>query len=187
MRVVALPDTGLKSSARHVAHILGLYFDPRGDSCWPSVATIAGRTGYCERTVYYALAQLIEHGWVEKISRPGRTNRYRATIPEWAMRQVAIGREPWSVVEGKSETLDEGAGRRSPQVPPASSSSAPHARIRRGHIWLENVGVHYESEADVRDELQRIIGDETAAEWALERWRDMTGRAGPPAAADAVA
>ena len=161
-----------------MAHVLALHMNATGGSCFPSVRTIAGRTGYCERTVFYALAELVERGWIERIPRPGRVNHYEARVPAWYLRQAASGGAVFELVEGAA--LEEGSGAATPSSGPSSSAA------RRAHLWLENAGVHFESEDDVRAELQRRIGDDVGAEILLERWRHLTGRAGPPAEREAV-
>jgi hypothetical protein len=50
--------------------------------CWPSLATIAADTGYCERTVRYALRRLEQHGLLT-VKQTGRGSRY--TFPAAAL------------------------------------------------------------------------------------------------------
>jgi Helix-turn-helix domain len=162
----------LKASRRAIAQVLAMHMSIDGDSCFPSVPTIARESGYCERTVYYAIAELVRRGWVEKESRPGRVNRYRAVIPTWWLEAAAQ-----QGVEAIA-SLEEGVGS-GPAARAASSSSDAHAPIRRAHRWLEHAGVHFESVDDVRAELHKLLGDEIQAEALVVRWRQLTGRAGP--------
>jgi hypothetical protein len=48
--------------------------------CWPAVATIAAETGYCERTVQYALRRLEAEQLVE-VKFTGRGSRYTLAVP----------------------------------------------------------------------------------------------------------
>jgi hypothetical protein len=174
----ASPISDLRPSRRHVAHVLALHMTKVGDNCFVSIPTIAAETGYCVRTIYYAIAELVEHGWVEKESRPGRTNLYRAAVPSW---WVAAASEHGLDVLA---TLDEGGSAApSTDAPPSSSAAAEERAIGRAHRWLENVGWGYD-ERIVREELAGIVGDGAAARLVVEvlltRWRELKhARDGP--------
>lgn len=47
--------------------------------CWPSLATIAASTGYCERTVRYALRRLERAGLIA-VKLTGRSSRYTLAV-----------------------------------------------------------------------------------------------------------
>lgn len=80
-------DSDLPPTARHVALTLSLHMNERGESCFPTVATLVGETGLCERTVRDAIRLLGESGWLTKEVRytpVGRqtSNLYTASVPE---------------------------------------------------------------------------------------------------------
>ncbi|MBK9181452.1 MAG: helix-turn-helix domain-containing protein [Acidimicrobiales bacterium] len=83
----AVVESDLASTTRHVALTLSLHMSERGDSCWPSVRTLARETGLDERTVRGHLHVLLEGGWLERVARnggewsEGRPALYRATHP----------------------------------------------------------------------------------------------------------
>lgn len=79
----ALCDSDLAPTQRHVAMTLSLHMSERGDSCFPSLPTLARETGYSIRTVIRALHVLQTRGWlsVKRGGGRGRPNRYTATIP----------------------------------------------------------------------------------------------------------
>ncbi len=66
------------------------YGHGREDGCWASVQTLASKCGMDAKSVKGALRWLLETGWVERVSRPGRTSFYfvRADAP-----QPKVGRE----------------------------------------------------------------------------------------------
>lgn len=162
----------LLPSRRLVAFVLSQHMNAKGEHCFVSAATIAGESGYCVRTVFYALADLVERGWVEKDSRPGRTNVYRASVPSWwAQAATEQGHE---LVVG----LEEDPG----NAEEAASGSSSSPAVMRAHRWLENAGWQV-TEQSARDELEEMVGPE-AADALMLRWRELVdARAGPLAEA----
>jgi hypothetical protein len=80
---IASRESGLSPTRRLVALALSLHMSEKGDSCFPSVPTLAGETGLSERSVYRAVADLVEGGWLARDSSRGRqSNRYFAVIPD---------------------------------------------------------------------------------------------------------
>lgn len=89
-RAVAASD--LDPTSRHVAFTLGLHFSRAGDSCWPSMETLAAESGLNLSTIKRHLTILREAGWLIVIpggSPKGGTrtsNRYEAAIPpRWSL------------------------------------------------------------------------------------------------------
>lgn len=82
----AVCESGLRPSVRHVALTLSTHMSERGDSCFPSLATLAEETGLHKETVHKAIAELEEASYLQ-VTRPettgrGRANHYRACVPE---------------------------------------------------------------------------------------------------------
>jgi hypothetical protein len=82
----AIASSSLDPPSRHLALTLSLYMSERGDSAWPSVATLVSDTGLSERTVQVHLGKLIKGGWLtstpRKLPDGSRTsNLYTAAIP----------------------------------------------------------------------------------------------------------
>jgi hypothetical protein len=86
---VAVRDSDLDPTARHVALTLSLRMNADGGSCHPSIATLAADTGRSERTVQVALGVLRDAGWLAIDGGGGRqrTNHYRATTPKKVQRK----------------------------------------------------------------------------------------------------
>lgn len=83
---LAIRESGLRPSARHVALTLALRMDEKG-VCWPSLDTLAAETGLSEKTVRLRRDDLVEAGWLVVERHRGRRGRsenvsvYRATFP----------------------------------------------------------------------------------------------------------
>lgn len=84
-------DIELTASTRHVGLTIALFMSRETATCWPSVNTLAERTGLSTRTIKRATAALIEGGWLD-VERGGHgkgdSNVYHARTP--AGRIVAI-------------------------------------------------------------------------------------------------
>lgn len=74
-------DRSLSANAKHVAVRLALHVNKHHDGCsFPAVATLAGETSLCERSVRNALRELERERWILTLRSPGyRSNRYRLT------------------------------------------------------------------------------------------------------------
>ena len=89
-RAIAASD--LEGTTRHVAFTLGLHFSRAGDSCWPSLETLARESGLNVSTVKRHLTVLRVSGWLLVLSggspKGGErtSNRYEAAIPaRWSL------------------------------------------------------------------------------------------------------
>lgn len=89
---VASGDSGLTATQRHVALTLSLHMSEKGDSCFPSMGRLVEETGLGLSTIRDALRRLAESGWLERevSHRRGRTNRYRARVPDANRQQPAV-------------------------------------------------------------------------------------------------
>lgn len=92
---VASKESGLSPTQRHVALTLSLHMSEKGDSCFPSMPTLVDETGLGLSTVRESLRRLGETGWLERVvsHQRGRTNRYRALVPEAYRQERALGEE----------------------------------------------------------------------------------------------
>lgn len=78
----AICDSDLTPQARLVGLVLSLHMSERGDSCYPSLLTIAREAGCARSTAQKALDELGAKGWIMKQSGGGnRSSRYTATVP----------------------------------------------------------------------------------------------------------
>ena len=78
---IAVRDSGLDTTAKHVALTLDVYMDHRGIA-WPSKSTLATATGYTVRTVDRALVRVEHAGFVVVAHSRGRkSNLYAASLP----------------------------------------------------------------------------------------------------------
>lgn len=80
---------------RHVLLTLSIRWNEDGESCYPSIATIAAQTALNRRTVQRAVQAAIEEGWIRREPRRsgGRSWSYVATMPDESGR-VAEDRPP---------------------------------------------------------------------------------------------
>ena len=88
----AVAGSDLEATTRAVAFTLGLHFSRAGDSCWPSLETLARESGLNVSTVKRHLTVLREDGWLIVLSggspKGGErtSNRYEAAIPpRWSL------------------------------------------------------------------------------------------------------
>lgn len=79
----AIADADLPGPTKCTAYALSLHMSERGDSCFPSVGTMARESGFSERTVRQALRDLESDGWLNRQDRPGQTSLYQAQIPPY--------------------------------------------------------------------------------------------------------
>lgn len=82
-----MSDKRLNSTSRLVLHTLAAHMTARGESCWPSQATIADEAGLNPQTVKRTLRRLRELGWVTVEQRKRgngsfSTNEYAPAIPD---------------------------------------------------------------------------------------------------------
>lgn len=80
----AIAVSTLKPTTRLVAFGLGLHFNERGGSAYPSQKTLARETGLSDRAVGIHLRTLIDEGWIVPVAggkRQGKTTTFEAAIP----------------------------------------------------------------------------------------------------------
>ncbi|GAA1789308.1 hypothetical protein GCM10009795_038830 [Nocardioides hankookensis] len=76
---------GLTPTAQHVALALSTYADGDGTSIRPTAARVVRVTGRSRATVFQALKELRNRGWVTQVSKGAgatrRASEYRLSIP----------------------------------------------------------------------------------------------------------
>jgi hypothetical protein len=85
----AICESDLPAPTRHVALTMALYMNERGGSCFPGAARLVRDTGLSRRTVWTALAELENQGWLNVVKRGRRAvkggkleaNHYEARTP----------------------------------------------------------------------------------------------------------
>ena len=94
----AVAESDLPATSKLVAFTLGLFFSKAGDSCWPSMDTLADRSGLSRSTVIAHLGELRRAGWIALEHQGGSptggkrtSNRYEATIPHECLPFDATG------------------------------------------------------------------------------------------------
>lgn len=102
---VASRESGLSPTQRHVALTLSLHMSEKGDSCFPSMARLVDETGLGLSTIREAMRRLAEQGWLEReVSHErGRTNRYRALVPDAYRQELAVSDTASSQHENRQE------------------------------------------------------------------------------------
>ena len=115
----AVVSSDLDGTSRFVALTVGLHFSKAGDSCWPSMETLAGESGLHLSTVKRHLHILREAGWLIVISGGSpkggtrTSNRYEAAIPSrWSLTgrtEDRVQREPGADEDstGRTEVPDQ--------------------------------------------------------------------------------
>lgn len=79
----AIAHSELGPTRKLVAFVLSLHMNELGGSCFPSIDTLARKTGLSDRGVQKAIRALEESGWLVCETGGGRkANRYTAAIPE---------------------------------------------------------------------------------------------------------
>lgn len=93
--VAAIFDLRLRHADIRILAALSAYADKSG-RCWPSVATLAQRTGLCERHVRTSLRNLERSAYLLTEKRPGQSSMYRIPRKYTAgvARHSAAGVEP---------------------------------------------------------------------------------------------
>lgn len=92
----AITESGLSPTARHIALTLSLYMSEKGDSAYPSHATLATDTGLARSTVTKGLREIEEAGYLIVSRAPGarggrtRVNHYRAADPRRTVTPVTV-------------------------------------------------------------------------------------------------
>lgn len=135
----------------------------RGDSCFPSIASLAGDTSTSESTVSTALKTLIDAKWLARKSGGGRgrSTRYTALVPETT-------REPGSLEE--ETTREPGSlGRETTREPGTTTTKEVNQRLKTPEraiarrapnpIWDVLVEIYGEPLARGKAGRGRIVAD----------------------------
>ena len=81
----AIKDSTLTPAQRFVALTMADYWKPNHTGpIWCAVSTICHDTGYSQASVYRALSELREQGWLDQVAAftPTRSPRYQPSIPQ---------------------------------------------------------------------------------------------------------
>lgn len=112
--------------------------------CWPSVQTIASSTGYCMRTVQYALRRL-ETDHLIATKQTGRGSRYTLNLPPEGCKsctsevqelQVRGARAAPKASRSESEARPA-AGAYAPAPPPAAPETVDEVCLELARGWLQ--------------------------------------------------
>lgn len=107
----AITESELPQTRRLVALTLSLHMSEIGDSCWPSLKTLAEESGLSKATVVVALQDLEAAGYLERQEGGGRgkPTLYTAQVPNLSSTQTDTGsvREIDSFVPGGDEETDQ--------------------------------------------------------------------------------
>jgi len=89
------------------------YANDQGE-CWPSVRTLAGRMGLCERTIYKLIARAVRAGYITVVpgGGKGRSNRYRLMLEVITGERVTQSAQPART--SSAQTLNVRAGYSAP-------------------------------------------------------------------------
>lgn len=126
-------DRRLTATDRDLVAAL-LYFARDRATCWPSVATLAGRIGRCRRTVQLGLARLRATGWVTTRRAANPTGRELVLIwrdrpaPAPAARAEA---RPCAPAQPYSQGLPRTAVAPQGRIPRGEGEASPPAIRRR--------------------------------------------------------
>lgn len=76
-------DSDLSANTRHIALTLSMHMSESGDSCFPSIRTLASESGRSSATVSEAIKELVDGGYLDVAHGGGRgkPNRYTAIVP----------------------------------------------------------------------------------------------------------
>ena len=128
----AIAESDLPATSRHVAFTLGLYFSKAGDSCWPSMDTLARASGLDRSTVVRHIGLLRRNGWLKvtsggsKLGEKRVSNRYETAIPADQL-PFDTGRTDTPVAENgqSSETEDQSFSMQATSPPERPYQSVP--------------------------------------------------------------
>ena len=119
----AVAESDLAATSKLVAFTLGLYFSKAGDSCWPSMDTLARASGLDRSTVVRHVGLLRRTGWLKvesggsKLGGERITNRYETAIP--------VGKLPFDTGRREAPVAENG---QSPETDDQSSSTPTTGR-----------------------------------------------------------
>ena len=149
-RAIAASD--LEGTTRHVAFTLGLHFSRAGDSCWPSLETLARESGLNVSTVKRHLTVLRVSGWLLVLSggspKGGErtSNRYEAAIPA-----------RWSLTGGTENRVQYAPG----ADEDATGGTEGHDQAQGAPLTITN---NHEQSADNVSEVRKVRETLEAAE-----------------------
>jgi hypothetical protein len=130
----AIARSELRSTAKLVAFVLSLYMSELGDSCFPSIDTIAARSSLSRGAVSAALKTLIDEGWLNRRGGGGRgkSTIYTAVVPETARQEGGSetarlsGKPPGSSAEtARQEGTTTSRPRHIPRQPATARARRP--------------------------------------------------------------
>lgn len=110
----AVWKANLPPKEQHLLLALSDWADHEGGNVYPSVASIAAKVGYCERTVRTRLRWLEAHGFIVADRRGGGrscTTRYRIVLAA-----LKTGRELPGLVAGKPGKIERKPGNSAPKT-----------------------------------------------------------------------
>jgi hypothetical protein len=86
-RRAVLSDRGPSPTTRYVLMVISTHMDGNGESCFPSIATLAVESGLSRRVVIEHIAKAAAGGWIRKSAKgltgqSWRRHSYTAAIPE---------------------------------------------------------------------------------------------------------
>ena len=86
-------EHGPPSTTRFVLLALSLHMSQEGDSCFPSMQTLAVETGLTERCVCTHIQNAVNEGWLRSMKRglkgqAWKRNEYRAELPKKVLNVV---------------------------------------------------------------------------------------------------
>ena len=65
----AIYSSDLTSTERHVLHVLSFHGDEHGRNCFPSIVSLARKTGHGRKTCWLALQRGLAAGWITSAGR----------------------------------------------------------------------------------------------------------------------
>lgn len=139
-RTVCSPGSPFSLTERAVAQGLSMYMSEAGDSCFPSIPTLAADVGCAESTCRDALNRLAEWGFLDRHLRRGRgrSNEYFARIPRWFDREATVEENHRQAVVFASGHEQLVAGPVVEPVPETESDPDQKTTGTRGFFGSEN-------------------------------------------------
>lgn len=73
--------------------------------CWPSVGSVAKRTGLSDRAIQLAIKDLVRDRWIERVIRPGRSTVYQVNLEKLHQAELVYEAERKENKQGHPRTL----------------------------------------------------------------------------------
>lgn len=199
-------DADLTTKAKAVAAYLARCMNKDHHVAWPSLESLAGKTGLSRRSVIYALDELDGRGWITKdVGGPGLgSNRYYAVFPKQIEAAMASATDALSgaidALGGATDALDvvqqlhpNQSNRISPKkergrFAPPSPKEALDCAVQRGYSWTLEEARHFVDHHASRGWKVRgtAITNWQAAVGTWERRRKEYAVKAPAAAKEAI-